>query len=219
MDQMHRIGAYAAFVLTFQFLATLLWIAVSWPPTGLAGLMGAMADSFLAQALAPFPFVLMNLYNASFAASAIVLILVMRQQLPESPFLMQCAIIAIVIASALFLASGIIPIVSVPHLVAAKDTSAVNAIVGVTTGLVLGATFAAGAGVVLTSIAALHSGRLPRVLCYLFLIDGLMQLGEFSMPLFLILDPFLGSVWSLWLGAILWRDGLGVRRPAAAAFT
>jgi hypothetical protein len=179
--------------------------------------MGAMADSFLAQAQAPFPFVFVNLYNASFAAPAVVLILVMRQQLPESPFLMQCAIFAIVIASALFVASGIIPIVSIPKLVAANDTSAVNAIVGVTTGLVLGATSAAGAGVLLTSIAALHSGRLPRLLCYLFLIDGLMQLGEFSVPLFLVLDPFLGSIWSLWLGAILWRDGIGVRRPVAAA--
>jgi hypothetical protein len=97
--------------------------------------------------------------------------------------------------------------------------SAVNAIVGVTTGLVLGATSAAGAGVVLTSVAALHSGRLPRVLCYLFLIDGLMQLAEFAVPLFLILDPVLGSVWSLWLGAVLWRDGIGVRRPVAAALT
>jgi len=219
MDQMHRIGAYAAFALTIQFLATLAWIVVSWPPTGLAGLMGAMADSFLAQAQAPFPFVLLNLYNASFAASAVVLILVMRQQLTESPFLMQLAVIAIVIAAALFLASGIIPVVSVPQLVAAKDTSAVNAIVGVTTGLVLGATSAAGAGVVLTSIASLKSGRLPRVLCYLFLIDGLVQLGEFSTPLFLVLDPFLGSIWSLWLGAILWRDGLTVRRPVAAALT
>jgi hypothetical protein len=219
MDQLHRIGAYAAFVLTLQFLATLAWIAVSWPPSGLSGLMDAMAESFLAQALAPFPFVLVNLYNASFAASAVVLVLVLRRCLPESPLLMRLAVIAIVIAAAQFVASGIIPIVSIPPLVAAKDASAVNAIVGVVTGLVLGATSAAGAGVVLTAVAALQSDRLPRALCYLLMIDGVMQLMEFSVPLFLILDPLCGTIWSIWLGTILWRNGLAVRRPVAATLT
>src|SRR5262245_19154361 len=73
VSRLHRIGAYAAFALTVQFLATLVWIAASWPAAGLSGLTEAMGATFVAQSQAPMPFALMNLYNASFAASAVVL--------------------------------------------------------------------------------------------------------------------------------------------------
>ncbi len=216
VSQLHRIGAYAAFALTVQFLATLVWIAASWPAAGLSGLTEAMGATFVAQSQAPMPFALMNLYNASFAASAVVLATVLREHLVETPYLMRLAVIAIIIASALFLASGIIPIVSIPEAVRAHDLSAVRAIVGVVTGIVLAATTGAGIGVVLAASAALRSGRLPRLLCYVFLADGLMQIVEFAVPAFLILDPLAGTFWSLWLGLILWRDGLKVSRPAMA---
>jgi hypothetical protein len=220
VQQLQRIGAYAAFVLTIQFLATVAWIVISWPPTGLSGLMHAMADSFLAEAQAPFPFILANIYNASFAASAVVLAVVMRTYLTDSPFLMQLAVLAVVIAAAMFVASGVIPIVSIPQLMAANDMSAVNAVVGVATGLVLGATMASGAGVILAAVSGLQSGgRMPQLLCYLMIFDGLMQLGEFSVPLFLILDPVCGTIWSLWIGSILWREGFTVQRPLTPALT
>jgi hypothetical protein len=213
MDRLHRIGAYAAFALTIQFLATLVWVAAAWPPEGLAGLTEAMADSFLIHSQAPFPFALVNLYNASFAASAVVLVTVIREYLTEAPRLMRLAVIAITVAASLFLASGIIPVVSIPHLVRANDSSAVNAIVGVVTGLVLGATSAAGTGVVLSGAALLRAGRLPRLLCYLIILDGAMQIAEFAVSPFLVLDPLAGAIWSLWLGIVLWRDGLVVRAP------
>jgi hypothetical protein len=216
MDRISRLGSYASFLLAAQFAATLLWIIVSWPPEGLAGLTDAMGDSFLAQAMAPFPFAFINLYNASFAATALVVVVIVSEKLPEFPYLTKFGVIAIVIAAALFLASGIIPIVSVPQLVKANDTSAVHAIVGVVTGLVLGATTAAGSGVILMASALLLSGRVPKLLCYICLFDGTMQLFEFAVHPFLILDPLFGTIWSLWVGAILWRDGLAVRRPAPA---
>jgi hypothetical protein len=216
MDRLNRIGAYAAYLLAFQFAATLLWIIVSWPPNGLAGLTDAMGESFLAQVHSPVLFAFVNLYNASFAASALVVVVTISEQLTESPYVTKFGIIAIVIAAALFLASGIIPIVSVPELVKANDTSAIRAIVGVVTGLVLGATTAAGSGVVLMASALLASGRVPKLLCYICLIDGMMQLFEFAVPPFMILDPLLGTIWGVWVGSILWRSGLTVRRTAGA---
>jgi hypothetical protein len=203
-----RVGAVAAFILTLQFLATLLWIAVSWPPNGFAGLTDAMAETFLVQSQAPFPFALMNFYNSSFAASALVLVVVMRERLPKTPLLMQLSVIAITVAAALFLASGIIPIVSVPDLVKAKDVSAVNAIVGIVTGLVLAATTAAGFGVVLGGSALLRSDRVSRLLCYIIIAGGIMEIAEFAVPPFLVFDPLAGTIWSLWIGTILWRDAL-----------
>jgi hypothetical protein len=217
MDRLHRIGAYAAFALTLQFLATLAWIAASWPAAGFAGLTEAMAVSFLAQSQAAFPFVLLNLYNASFAASAVVLVTVMSEYLTQAPFLMRLAVIAITVAASLFLASGIIPVMSIPQLVRANDSSAVHAVVGIATGLVLSATSAAGTGVVLSGAAALRTGRLPRLLCYLIILDGVMQIGEFAVAPFLVLDPLAGTIWSVWLGTLLWRNALVVRTSATAA--
>jgi hypothetical protein len=53
----------------------------------------------------------------------------------------------------------------------------------------------------------------------LLIADGLMQIVEFAVPAFLVLDPAAGTVWSVWLARILWRNGLVVRAPATAAFT
>jgi hypothetical protein len=144
-------------------------------------------------------------------------VIVMSEQLPESPHLTRFGVLAIAIAAAQFLASGIIPIVSIPELVRANDASAVRAIVGVVTGLVLGATTAAGCGVTLIACAMLASGRFPKLLCYLCLVDGMMQMVEFAVPLFLILDPLLGTLWSLWLGSILWRRSPAVRAAGVLA--
>jgi hypothetical protein len=206
--RVNRIGAICAFVLTFQFLATLAWIVVSLPADGLGGLdqlVDAMAAFFTAYATRPVPFAILNLYNASFAITAVVLVIILRERLAQARLKMQLAVIAISVAAALFLASGIIPIVSGPTLVKLNDASALRATIGVVAGLVLAATTAAGFGVTLTAWSGFETGRLPVAMCWLMIIGGLMEIAEFTVPIFLILDPALGTVWSLWLGFFLWR--------------
>jgi hypothetical protein len=206
--RLNRIGAICAFVLTIQFLATLGWIVVSLPAEGLGGLdklADAMAAFFKAYATRTLPFMILNLYNASFAFTAVVLVIILRERLAQARLKMQFSVIAISVAAALFLASGIIPIVSGRTLVELNDVSALRATIGVVTGLVLAATTAAGFGVALTAWSGLETGRLPAIMCWLMIIGGLMEIAEFTAPLFLILDPSIGTVWSLWLGFFLWR--------------
>lgn len=207
--RLSRIGALASFGLTLQFAATLAWIVAALPRTGIAGLgdlTEAMAAYFVDFADAPVSFTFLNLYNASFGITAIVLVVVMRERMRDAPLRMQLAVIAITIAATLFLASGIIPNVVDVSQFALNDPSALRATVGIVTGLVLAATTAAGFGVSLSGWAALDTGHLPKPLCWLLIADGLMQIAEFATPLFLILDPLAGTIWSISLGLLLWRS-------------
>jgi len=201
-----RVGAVLAFVLTLQFLLTLLWILVSWPPGGLGSLADAMAQYFLARANDPFAFILLNLYNVSFAVSAVALAVIMRGLFSDYPHRAQFAVYSILVAAAQYVASGVVPLVALPPLVAAGDHSAVNALVGVSTGLLLGATMASGFAVATFAWIGFSSARLPRALCGLMLFAGLIEMVEFGVPLILVLDPLSGAAWSIWLGTLLWND-------------
>ena len=204
--QLSRVGALASFVLTVQFLLTLLWLLASWPAEGLAGLADAMAAYFLAEALEPTTFAAMNLYNVSFGLSAAVLAVTMRNRFSDYPVRGELAVYAIVVAAMLFVASGMIPLVGLPDLVRAQDASAVATMVAMATGLVFAATMCCGIGLALFAWVGFSSRRLPAGLCWLLLVVGLIELVEFAVPLFLLLDPLIGTCWSLWLGELLWRD-------------
>src|SRR5262249_36003371 len=143
---------------------------------------------------------IINLYNASFAITMVVLAIILRKRLAQARLKMQIAVIALSGAAALLLASGIIPIVSGPTLVKLKDASALQATIGIVAGLTLAASTAAGFGVVLTAWSGLETGGLPVGLCWLMIIGGLAEIAEFMSPILLILDPAAGTVWSLWLG-------------------
>jgi hypothetical protein len=88
---------------------------------------------------------------------------------------------------------------------AANDTSAFRAVSGIVIGLILAATTAAGFAAVLAGSAGLSTGRLPRLLSWLLIIGGIIEIVEFTVPVALVLDPALGAIWSFWLGLILLR--------------
>ena len=208
--QLRRIGAVMAFILTIQFLLTLWFIVLAWPkegPGGWAALNG-LADSIAAYiaGLAATPFKLASLYNAVFCVPAIVLAVAMREHMPGAPHRMRLAVIAAAIAGGLWLAGGIIPVVTVPQILAANDTSALRAVLGIAIGLILAATTAAGFAAVLAGSAGLSTGRLPRLLCWILIVGGVVEICEFVVPVFLIIDPTLGTIWSLWVGFILLRS-------------
>ena len=52
-------------------------------------------------------------------------------------------------------------------------------------------------------------------LVYFLIVGGVVEILEFAVPLFLILDPFLGTVWSLWLGITLLRIDLDTAANAS----
>jgi hypothetical protein len=205
----NRAGAIASFVLTVQFLLTLGWIVVSWPPTGLAGLADAMANYFRSHVSEPLPFAIMNLYNVSFAVSALTLGTVLRRKFPEYPHRIDFGFFSIVMASTLYIASGMVPLVAAPALVKAGDTSALNALEAISAGLLLGGTMASGFAVSVLAWVGFASKRLPFLLCCIMLVAGLIELAEWGVPAILIMDPLFGSFWSLWLGSLLWMNRVG----------
>lgn len=208
-DQLvNRTGAICAFVLSLQFLATLCWVIASLPAGGFSNLdqlFEGMADFFTATASQPVVFKLLNLANASFAITAVVLVVVLRERLAEARLKMLLAVIAISVAAPLLLASGIIPIVSGPTLIKLNDTSAMQVTIGIVAGLTLSASTAAGFGVVLIAWSGLETGRLPVAMCCLMILGGASEIAEFLAPVLLIIDPAAGVLWSSWLGVLLWR--------------
>ncbi len=206
--RLHRVGAVACFVLTIQFVLTVLWIVVSWPPNGFTGLADAMANYFLSNVDKPFIFAVMNFYNVSFALSAMVVAVVMRELFADFPRRMDMAVYLIVVAASMYIASGVVPLVSVPGLVSSGNTTAVETVIGVSTGLLLGATMASGFALMVFAWVGFDSKRLPFVLCLMLLTVSIVEIFEFAVPVFLLIDPSMGTFWSLWLGALLWNDRL-----------
>lgn len=204
--RLNRVGAIACFVLTVQFVLTVLWIVVSWPPAGFTGLADAMANYFLSRVNSPYIFAAMNFYNVSFALSAMVLAMVMREMLADYPRRTDMAVYLIVVAASLYIASGVVPLVSVPGLVSTGNTTAVETVIGVSTGLLLGATMASGFALLIFAWLGFASKRLPFVLCLMLLTVSLVEVFEFAVPVFLLIDPVMGTFWSMWLGALLWND-------------
>jgi hypothetical protein len=207
--QLARAGAFASYALTLQFAATLAFVAAAFPQGGIGGLSQlaeSMADYIANHSATLLPFFVLNLYNASFAITAVVTILAAYELLADSaPVRMRIAVIAITMAGTLFLATGIIPIVTGRDIVELKDASTLRLLVGILIGTDLAATSAAGWAVALGGSAGLTSGRLPRGLSYLLIVSGVVEIIEFAVPLCLVLDPLLGTFWSLWLGTIFWR--------------
>jgi hypothetical protein len=210
--KLHRIGAVSSFLLTLQFAATLGLIAAAWNlgdgsmGRGLDRLAFRMATYVAPHAQDPATFLLLNLYNASFFVTVLPAAFATRQRLAEAELRMQGAMITVSIAAGLFLTSGIIPVVAVPDMVSTSDSSAVAVLPAVVVGMVLAATSAIGFTVVFCGWAGLTTGKLPAGLCVLAMVGGVMEITEFAVPAFLILEPLIGVFWSLWLGIVFLRS-------------
>ncbi|MCL4691457.1 MAG: hypothetical protein KJ060_02990 [Candidatus Hydrogenedentes bacterium] len=215
-----KVGAIASFVLSVQFLLTLVWIIVSWPPEGLAGLVDAMGAYYRERVDEPFAFATMNLYNCSFGVSALTLAVVLRRQFSDYPLGTDFAVASITAAAAMYIASGVVPLIAAPPLAEAGDEAALRLVEGVSAGLLLGGTMASGFALVAFGVLALNSGRLPRPLCIVIVLSGSIEIVEWSSAGLLVLDPILGTLWAAWLGSQLWADRVSCAtrtelRPAA----
>src|SRR5262249_14345634 len=154
------------------------------------------AQYFRAHVSEPVPFAFMNLYNVSFAISALTLALVLRSLFAAFTYRIDFAFFIIVIAAALYVASGVVPMLAAPALAKAGDESALNALQGIGAGLLLGGTMASGLGVAVFAWVGFSSRRLPASLCSLMLVAGLVETVEWAFNAILVLDPLLGTLWS-----------------------
>ena len=152
-----------------------------------------MATYFRSHVSGPLPFAVMNLYDVSFAVSALTLGVVLRRRFPEYPYRIDFGFFSIVMAATLYVASGMVPLVAAPNLVKAGDASALNALEGISAGLLLGGTMASGFALFVLGWVGFSSKRLPFLLSGLMLSAGLLELAEWRVPVILILDPLFGS--------------------------
>lgn len=201
-----RVGAIASFVLSVQFFLTLVWIVVSWPPEGLAGLVDAMGAYYRERVDEPFAFAILNLYNCSFGVTALMLAVVLRRQFSDYPLGTDFAVANITAAAAMYVASGVVPLIAAPPLAGAGDSAALRVVEGISAGLLLGGTMASGIALVVFGVIALNSGRIPTPLCVLIFLSGSIEILEWSHAGLLVLDPIFGTVWAAWLGSQLWAD-------------
>ncbi|MCC6698711.1 MAG: hypothetical protein IT365_24010 [Candidatus Hydrogenedentes bacterium] len=202
----YRVGAVASFVLAVQFLLTLVWIIVSWPPEGLSGLVDAMGAYYRERVDEPFAFAAMNLYNCSFGVTALTLAVVLRRQFSDYPLGTDFAVASITAAATMYVASGVVPLIAAPPLAEAGDEAALRVVEGVSAGLLLAGTMASGFALVVFGVLALNSRRLPTPLCLLIVLSGSIEIVEWGSAGLLVLDPIFGTVWTAWLGSQLWAD-------------
>jgi hypothetical protein len=203
-----RAGGYASWFTFAQFLALLSIFVFVFPRFGLTAPddFSDPVKGIAALQSAPGVFTAVNLLDASFGVTALVVVLALRELLGgAAPVRMRLAVLLTSASAALFLAGGIVPIVAFPGVVQAHDHSGYRAVNGVSTGLVLAATSAVGLAVALAGWSDFAARRLPTPLRALLLIGGVVEVCEFAAPSLLIVDPLLGLLWTAWLGVTLVR--------------
>ena len=204
MNNMQKVGGYAALVTGLQFVAILVIAFGVLGPQGVAG-PDAPADKVLAVAAkSATPFLIDNLVTMLFSITLVLGALALRERLQAgAPNRMRIAVIAASVGSALFLANGVISFSGFPPIVAANDLAAYRILNAVTQGLINAAIFAYGWTGLLWGWAGLSTKGLPAVLCYILLLAGVVSVLTFVIPILGLLVVVINVVWAFWLGYVL----------------
>ena len=208
MNNMQKIGGYAALVTGVQFLAILVIQFGVLAPLGVTG-PTTPADQVLAAATSSTaPFLTLNLITALFSLTLLLGALAVRERLQAgAPTRMRLALIGASIGSAMFLASGIVSFTGFPAVVAANDGSAFRSFDAITTGLTVAGIFAFGWTAFLWASAGLSTKGLPTALNYVLILAGVMAVLTFLIPIFGLLGVVVNVIWAFWLGVVLLGPG------------
>ena len=214
MKGLQKAGGVGALLQGLLWPMTLLYFFVVLPAYGFTGPDDLNNPAKVLSTVPNSP--ILSLFNASdvpFAITLMLMVLGLYDRLHAgSPGLVRIATASGLVATVLFLASGMVSFIAVPELASsylqnqATAAAAYLAVNSMLSGLVSAATFMYGGWALLASWAALRTGGLPRGLNYL----GLL-LGGASILLSFIyavgaLATVVAVVWALWLGLVLLRD-------------
>ncbi|MBI5295701.1 MAG: hypothetical protein HY869_09515 [Chloroflexi bacterium] len=169
----------------------------------------------LRDALGPFAYSLADfMYGPLWAASLVTAVSALRERIGgRAPRRMSWALLtAVLAAGAMVLVACIRAANRQYHLMHPElhleDSTTVLVI---WTTLVAGVTAAGwhflGWSLMLAASAGWTSGRLPRVLCALYLVGGIASLFVFVFPVLEGAAALLGVIWAVWQGVLLWNGG------------
>jgi hypothetical protein len=187
-------------------------LVVSFIVAPLIYLVGNLQD-----AIGPFAYSLADfLYGPVWAASLVTAVFALRERIGErAPRAMSVAMLSAVLAAGTMVLVACIRHANRQyHLIHPElhlETSTTVLVVWTT--LVAGLTAAGwhflGWALVLIGSAGWKSSRLPRALCVLYLVGGIVSLFVFMFSKLEEIAILLGLVWAVWQGILLWKRDAG----------
>jgi len=219
---MQRVGGIAGILHAAAFVAGPVVLAVTVASLGLhAADMTDPAKALPAVLKAYGAFAAWAGMYVLLGASVLVLALAFDQRLREgAPSLMRAATATGLIATAFFVAAGVLNMTGLPEIAAHYSSNhdqagaAYLAFQGVTDGLLSAASLAYGAWLVMASWAAIRVKAFSRGLNYLGFTWGIVAaLAPFSADLAVL--QLLGPIWALWMGIVLLRSPASEPTPAS----
>jgi hypothetical protein len=211
MKGVQKVGGVGALLFGLSFILLIVSNAVIQPSLGITGPADGINPAKVFPVVATLRLVFAIPILFSIAVSLTTLALDERLH-TRAPAQMRIATVSGLAGAVLFLSSGMFAFVVLPELASVYAQNAVGVTTadlaladGVATGLLTAAIFAAGWWVVVASWVALPGG-LPKALSYIGLLFGTVSILAFIIPAFSIVGAFVGIVWTLWLGMVLWRE-------------
>src|SRR4030042_3223221 len=204
--KLQKIGGYGSIWNAILLVSALVIIFIVAPRLGLVGQSdwNDPVKNLDAMSTSPITFFILDLETILCSIAYILIVLALRERMQASaPNLIRIAVIAVSITCALWLATGLIGIVSMPSIVSAKDASAFRAVKAMHFGLGTAGYFGLGWTLLLIGWAALKTRGLPRILSYLSVLAGIVGILEFAVQPLMFVALLLGIVWGLWLGGVL----------------
>jgi len=203
-----RAGGYASWVTFAQFLALLSIFVVVFPRFGLAAPddFSDPVKGIAALQSAPGVFTAVNLLDASFGVTALVVVLALRELLGgAAPVRMRLAMLLTSASAALFLALPVGSCRSSPFPGLCRPMTTLGIGPSMASARAWCSPRRAPWAVALAGWSDFAARRLPTPLRALLLIGGVVEVCEFAAPSLLIVDPLLGLLWTAWLGVTLVR--------------
>ena len=218
MTSLQKVGGYAALLQGVNIAVLFVFLLVLLPGQGFPVVVPGQSHPETQQAVYPT----IGPPGPSYivvAITTLLIVLALYERLRAgAPSTIAIATASGLVAVALFLGGGMMGFLSgtafarfTNTTVAGTAAVALDQVVG---GLLLGAVFAVGWWILLTSWASLRTGALPKGLNYLGFLAGVQGILTLLMPLIpLLAIPLLPLMWVVWLGIVLLREPASMTAP------
>lgn len=209
MKSSQKTGGYAALVQALAFVLSPINFLILLPSLGLDPTTFPDPAQVLSVIDSPLLFV-GSLIQFLLAATAVVIALSLYDRYgARAPSRMRWAVAAAVVASGLFLSTGMLNFATVRALPSIPAEYQLNVFAGVslaTDGLLAAAIFAIGWSFLLSGWAAYQTNGLPRILSIIMMLGGASGILAFLIPPLVPLGAIFNLIWSIWLGFTLIRE-------------